>query len=191
MLIIYSYVNIKYEKKINNIINKYFLAFEKKKISILESLFEEKINLQDWNNCISGRTKVITFNKKIFSKFENIKIRIKNIFFSKNFLTAACMIDVVLNKSKIKVLNFLKKIEDFKISRIIYTNIAKDGLKKGIDRLGSKRIIKNTDIPVVISGGVSSLEDVKIAKNLGSSGLIIGRAIYDKVIDIDKLFKII
>ena len=73
------------------------------------------------------------------------------------------------NKSKIKVLNFLKKIEDFKISRIIYTNIAKDGLKKGIDRLGSKRIIKNTDIPVVISGGVSSLEDVKIAKNLGSS----------------------
>ena len=95
------------------------------------------------------------------------------------------------NKSKIKVLNFLKKIEDFKISRIIYTNIAKDGLKKGIDRLGSKRIIKNTDIPVVISGGVSSLEDVKIAKNLGSSGLIIGRAIYDKVIDIDKLFKII
>lgn len=95
------------------------------------------------------------------------------------------------NKSKIKVLNFLKKIEDFKISRIIYTNIAKDGLKKGIDRLGSKRIIKNTDIPVVISGGVSSLEDVKIAKNLGSSGLIIGRAIYDNVIDIDKLFKII
>ena len=47
------------------------------------------------------------------------------------------------NKSKIKVLNFLKKIEDFKISRIIYTNIAKDGLKKGIDRLGSKRIIKD------------------------------------------------
>jgi phosphoribosylformimino-5-aminoimidazole carboxamide ribotide isomerase len=48
------------------------------------------------------------------------------------------------NKSKIKVLDFLKKIEDFKISRIIYTNIARDGLKKGIDRLGSKKIIKNT-----------------------------------------------
>lgn len=95
------------------------------------------------------------------------------------------------NKSKIKVLDFLKKIEDFKISRIIYTNIARDGLKKGIDRLGSRKIIKNTNIPVVISGGASSLEDVKIAKKLGSSGLIIGRAIYDKIIDIDKLCKII
>ena len=89
------------------------------------------------------------------------------------------------------VVSHAEKIEDFKISRIIYTNIARDGLKKGIDRLGSKKIIKNTNIPVVISGGVSSLEDVKIAKKLGSSGLIIGRAIYDKVIDIDKLCKII
>ena len=47
------------------------------------------------------------------------------------------------NQSKKEYLYLsIKKIEDFKISRIIYTNIAKDGLKKGIDRLGSKRIIK-------------------------------------------------
>lgn len=106
------------KKKINNIINKYFLAFKKKKISILESLFEEKINLQDWNNYISGRTKVIAFNKKIFSKFKNIKVKIKNIFFSKNFLTAACMIDVVLNKSKIRVIDVIYFNKKLKIKKI-------------------------------------------------------------------------
>ena len=106
------------KKKINNIINKYFLAFEKKKISILESLFEEKINLQDWNNYISGRSKVIAFNKKIFSKFKNIKVKIKNIFFSKNFLTAACMIDVVLNKNKTRVIDVIYFNKKLKIKKI-------------------------------------------------------------------------
>jgi hypothetical protein len=74
--------------------------------------------LQDWNNCISGRSKVIVFNKKIFSKFKNIKIRVKNIFFSKNFLTVACMIDVVLNKSKIKVIDVIYFNKKLKIKKI-------------------------------------------------------------------------
>jgi hypothetical protein len=90
----------------------------KKKISILDGLFEEKINLQDWNNYISGRAKVIAFNKKIFSKFKNIKIRIKNIFYSKNFFTTACMIDVVLNKSKMKVVDVIYSNKKLKIKKI-------------------------------------------------------------------------
>jgi len=106
------------KKKVNNIINKYFLAFEKKKISVLQSLFEKQIILQDWNNYISGRSKVITFNKKIFSKFKNIKIRIKNIFFSKDSLTAACMIDVILNKSKIRVIDVIYFNKKLKIKKI-------------------------------------------------------------------------
>ena len=106
------------KKKIYHIIKKYFLAFEKKKISVLESLFEETIILHDWNNFITGRSKVVTFNKKIFSKFKNIKIRIKNIFFSKNSLTAACMIDVVLNKKKIRVIDVIYFNKKMKIEKI-------------------------------------------------------------------------
>jgi len=106
------------KKKINHIINKYFLAFEKKDFFMLESLFEEKIILHDWNNYISGRSKVIAFNKKIFSKFKNIKIRLKNIFFSKSSLVAACMIDVVLNKSKIRVIDVIYFNRKLKIKKI-------------------------------------------------------------------------
>lgn len=72
------------QKKTYRTIKKYFKAFEIKNFYILESLFVEKIILQDWNNYILGRSKVIAFNKKIFSKFKNIKIKIKNIFFSKD-----------------------------------------------------------------------------------------------------------
>ena len=106
------------KKKINHIINKYFLAFEKKNFFMLESLFEEKIILHDWNNYISGKSKVIAFNKKIFSKFRIIKIRIKNIFFSKSSLEAACMIDVVLNRSKIRVVDVIYLNKKMKIKKI-------------------------------------------------------------------------
>jgi hypothetical protein len=106
------------KKKINHIVNKYFLAFEKKKISILESLFEEKIVLHDWNNYIAGKSKVITFNKKIFYKFRNIKIIIKKVFFSKSSLEAACMIDIILNKSKIRVIDVIYFNKKMKIKKI-------------------------------------------------------------------------
>ena len=52
-------------KKINKLVKRYFLAFQKKNISKLEVLFEERIILNDWNNFIRGKTRVIIFNKKI------------------------------------------------------------------------------------------------------------------------------
>ena len=106
------------KKKINNIIKKYFIAFEKKKTSILESLFEEQIILHDWNNYISGKSKVIIFNKKIFSQFKDIKIKVKNIFFNENTLIAACMIDVILNKSKTRVIDVIYFSKKMKIKKI-------------------------------------------------------------------------
>jgi hypothetical protein len=106
------------KKKINHIVRKYFLAFEKKNISTLKSLFEEKIILHDWNNYISGKSKVIIFNKKIFSQFKNIKVRIKNIFFNEKKLMAACMIDVVLNKSKTRVIDIIYFNKKMKIKKL-------------------------------------------------------------------------
>ena len=90
--------------------------------------------------------------------------------------------------------NFLKEIQDFGISRIIYTDINKDGTKLGPNLKETVNFSNLTKIPVLLSGGVSSINDVlDIKKNKfpNIEGIIIGRAIYDGSIDIIELSKII
>lgn len=106
------------EKKINQLVKRYFLAFQKKKTSQLENLFEERVILNDWNNFIIGKKRVIIFNQKIFTKFKNIKIIIKNILYNKNTLIAACVIDVILDKKKIRVVDVIYFSKKMKIKKI-------------------------------------------------------------------------
>lgn len=90
--------------------------------------------------------------------------------------------------------DFIKKIEHINISRIIYTDINKDGTKSGPNLKETLNFSNLTKIPVVISGGVSSINDViNIKKNKfpNIEGIIIGKAIYDGNIDVKKLSKII
>ena len=92
----------------------------------------------------------------------------------------------------IKTLDFLKEVNDFGVSRLIYTDINKDGTKLGPNIKETTDLAKLTKIPVVISGGISSIEDVvSIKKNNYSNieGVIVGKAIYDGNIDIKKLSK--
>ena len=90
--------------------------------------------------------------------------------------------------------DFIKKIEDMNISRIIYTDINKDGTKQGPNLTETQNFSNLTKIPVLISGGISSIHDVKKLKNIkftNIKGIIIGRAIYDGSINIKELSKII
>tara|TARA_B100001996_G_C18657947_1_gene591926 strand:+ start:880 stop:1599 length:720 start_codon:yes stop_codon:yes gene_type:complete len=98
------------------------------------------------------------------------------------------------NQTKILASDFVKKIENLNISRIIYTDINRDGTKTGPNLKETINFSKLTKIPVIVSGGMSSIEDViniknKKTENIG--GVIIGKAIYDGSINIKKLSKII
>tara|TARA_Y100000590_G_scaffold377417_1_gene443630 strand:+ start:1494 stop:2213 length:720 start_codon:yes stop_codon:yes gene_type:complete len=89
---------------------------------------------------------------------------------------------------------FVKKIENMNLSRIIYTDINKDGTKSGPNLKETINLSNLTKTPMVISGGVSSIDDViyiKKSKLPNIEGIIIGKAIYDGNIDIKKLSKII
>ena len=89
---------------------------------------------------------------------------------------------------------FVKKIENMNLSRIIYTDINKDGTKSGPNLEETINLSNLTKTPIVISGGVSSIDDViniKKSKSPNIEGIIIGKAIYDGNIDIKKLSKII
>ena len=88
--------------------------------------------------------------------------------------------------------NFVKEIENFGISRIIYTDINKDGTKKGPNIKDTIELSRKVKIPFVISGGISSIEDIKIIKSLNNSnieGVIVGKSIYDGDIKINELAK--
>jgi phosphoribosylformimino-5-aminoimidazole carboxamide ribotide isomerase len=95
-----------------------------------------------------------------------------------------------VKQTKIKLLNFSKKIEDYGIKYIIYTDINRDGTKTGVNVNKLKKIINKTNIPIVVSGGVSNISDIKILSKINSlEGVIIGKAIYDRSINLDQLKK--
>ena len=93
---------------------------------------------------------------------------------------------------KIQTLDFLKEINAFGVSRIIYTDINRDGMKASPNFDETVKIAEQSNCPVVISGGVSSMTDVKKAKELKSrniEGIIVGKAIYDGDINLVELAK--
>ena len=96
-----------------------------------------------------------------------------------------------VKQTKIKFFNFFRKIENYGIKHIIYTDINRDGTKAGVNINKLKKIINKTNIPIVVSGGVSSISDIKILSKINNlAGVIIGKAIYDGSINLDQLKKL-
>ena len=85
---------------------------------------------------------------------------------------------------------YLKKVNNYGVSRIIYTDINRDGTKQSPNFEETQKVADISNCPVVISGGVSSINDIKRAKNLNNiEGVIVGKAIYDGDIKLDELAK--
>ena len=99
-------------------------------------------------------------------------------------------------KTNILATDFIKEIENFGVSRIIYTDINKDGTKKGPNMKDTIDISSKTKIPFIVSGGISSVEDIKKIKSIATTnssieGVIVGKSIYDGDIKINELAKLI
>ena len=97
-------------------------------------------------------------------------------------------------QTNISAIDFIKKIQNFGVSRIIYTDIYKDGTKQGPNIKDTVELSNKAKIPLVISGGISSIEDIKRIKSLNNpniEGVIIGKAIYDGDIKISNLAELI
>ena len=92
----------------------------------------------------------------------------------------------------VKTIDFLKEVNSYGVSRIIYTDINRDGMKTSPNLDETVKIAELSNCPVVISGGVSSINDIKKAKELNNKkieGIIVGKAIYDGDIKLDDLAK--
>jgi len=87
-------------------------------------------------------------------------------------------------------LDYLKKVNDYGVSRLIYTDINRDGMKQSPNFDETLKVAEISNCPVIISGGVSSIDDIKKAKNLENvEGIIVGKAIYDGDIKLEELVK--
>ena len=85
-------------------------------------------------------------------------------------------------------LDYLKEINDYGVSRLIHTDINRDGMKQSPNFNETMKVAEMSKCPVIISGGVSSIGDIKKAKNLKNvEGIIVGKAIYDGDIKLEEL----
>ena len=89
-------------------------------------------------------------------------------------------------------LDYLKEVNEYGATRLIYTDINRDGMKKSPNFEETVKVADKSSCPVIISGGVSSIDDIKKAKELNNNnieGIIVGKAIYDGDIKLNQLSK--
>jgi len=86
-------------------------------------------------------------------------------------------------------LDYLKEVNHYGASRLIYTDINRDGMKQSPNFEETSKVADISNCPVIISGGVSSIDDVKKAKSVNKNieGIIVGKAIYDGDIKLEEL----
>ena len=96
-----------------------------------------------------------------------------------------------LETSKTSALELAKRFVDVPLSAVIYTNIANDGMMQGVDQatLDDMKMLAQMGLPVIASGGVTTMEDITALKQIADDvpkliGAIVGRAIYEGTIDV-------
>ncbi|PHR73594.1 MAG: 1-(5-phosphoribosyl)-5-[(5-phosphoribosylamino)methylideneamino]imidazole-4-carboxamide isomerase [Lutibacter sp.] len=95
-----------------------------------------------------------------------------------------------LKESDLDVLDFIKSYEEKGILYVICTDIAKDGMLQGTSNDLYKEILQKTEVNLIASGGVSSMDDLLQLKKMGCEGAILGKAIYEGNISLKELQKL-
>jgi len=87
------------------------------------------------------------------------------------------------------VVDLAKKFEDYGVEAVIYTDIGRDGMLSGVNIESTVRLAQALRIPVIASGGIAALKDIKAlckVESAGIMGAITGRAIYEGTLDFRK-----
>jgi phosphoribosylformimino-5-aminoimidazole carboxamide ribotide isomerase len=86
--------------------------------------------------------------------------------------------------SSMTAVELCRRMKDAGVSTIIHTDISRDGMMGGPNLNATKEIIALEGLSVIVSGGVSSMDDLYASRDIGASGVIIGRALYNGAIDL-------
>jgi phosphoribosylformimino-5-aminoimidazole carboxamide ribotide isomerase len=91
------------------------------------------------------------------------------------------------------VIDLAKRFQDYGVEAVIYTDIGRDGMMTGVNIEATVRLAQALSIPVIASGGLNSLEDVRklcAVEAEGITGAITGRAIYEGKLDFAEAAKL-
>lgn len=126
----------------------------------------------------------LEFVKQAVEKYGNEKIVIG--IDCKNMMVAT---HGWLNVTNISAIEFALKLKKIGIKTIIFTDIAKDGTLEGINVAQTKKMVDETGLEIIASGGAKILDDIKNAKEIGCGGIILGKSIYSGAINLEEAIK--
>ncbi|CAM1333421.1 1-(5-phosphoribosyl)-5-[(5-phosphoribosylamino)methylideneamino]imidazole-4-carboxamide isomerase [Tenacibaculum aestuariivivum] len=95
-----------------------------------------------------------------------------------------------LETSEVDVVDFIKEYEKIGVKNTICTDVAKDGMLQGASVDLYKEILSKSDVNLIASGGVASIDDLIELKEIGCEGAILGKAIYEGYISLKELQKL-
>ena len=90
------------------------------------------------------------------------------------------------------VLELIRELELLGVKRLAYTDISKDGMQTGVNYGAYRALVSQVDIPIVASGGVSTLDDIRDLLTLGAQveGVIVGRALYERSFTLEDAIRV-
>ena len=187
-------LNAAFEKNDNKKIILQILNLFKKKIKIqLGGGIRSIEDIKFWIDAGVSRVVLGTFafkNPDLINNLSNFFIKklalgldIKNKKIAVNGWTKLLEIDPI---------KYVNQIDKKYFDKIIFTDISKDGTLKGVNISQTKKFARSIEIPIIASGGISNIDNVKALYNereVGISGVIIGKAIYEKKFDLNDLIR--
>ena len=95
-----------------------------------------------------------------------------------------------VEKSDVDAVTLARAMKELGVRRVIYTDVSRDGMMQGPNLDSSLWLFRETGLDIVVSGGISSLQDLKRVKESGLNGAILGRAFYDGAVDIAEALRV-
>jgi phosphoribosylformimino-5-aminoimidazole carboxamide ribotide isomerase len=87
------------------------------------------------------------------------------------------------------LITFIRHAVNLPLAAIIYTDIARDGMMTGPDIERTARLAQSVDVPVIASGGVTTIDDILALARTNVAGAILGRALYEGKLDLAQCIK--
>tara|TARA_B110000014_G_C20073348_1_gene560028 strand:- start:302 stop:1015 length:714 start_codon:yes stop_codon:yes gene_type:complete len=94
-------------------------------------------------------------------------------------------------QTNLDAFDYIQELASQGVKRIIYTDIERDGTNEGVNFDNIEKIVNNSHIPIIAAGGISSIEDLRTLQSSGVEGAIIGRALFDGVIDLEEAINLV
>lgn len=90
-------------------------------------------------------------------------------------------------QSRLNAVDLCLEMKSYGINTVIYTDISKDGMMSGPNIEATKKLIEETGMDIIASGGISTMEDMENISCIGASGAIVGKALFNGALDLREL----